>query len=521
MPGFDSFPGIIIGMARITKQWLWVSFGIVLLLALYSVTRLTNLTSLPIFTDEAIYIRWSQIGMRDANWRFISLTDGKQPMFTWIMMVLLKVFDGHDPLFIGRLTSVIAGVGTLIGLLVLSYELFRDKRVAWLTGFIYVILPFSAWYDRIALYDSLVATFSVWSLYLAVLLVRYGRLDTALLLGMAIGAGMLNKSSGFLTLYFLPATLMLFDWRGSQVWKRLARWLLLVVLCGLLSQVVYSVLRLSPFFHMVGQKDNVFVFTLSEWLNQPFRFFAGNLRGMFDWLRHYMTLPLFVMVLVPWFTKWSKTRERLLLYLWWALPFAALANFAKILYPRFILFMAMPLIVIAAYSIVEIWDRLRTPLVRGVFLMVLFVPCLWVTGLIVSSPKEAPIPLADRGQFIEDWPAGGGVREVVAYLRDEASRREISVYTEGTFGLMPYAIELYLVDNPNVKITGIWPLPEIMPQEMSNDASKSATYFILNETQVTPPKWPLTLIGEYEKAKRQDHKKLRFYRIGEPRNPLP
>lgn len=508
-------------MARITKQWLWVSFGIVLLLALYGITRLINLTSLPIFTDEAIYIRWSQIGMRDANWRFISLTDGKQPMFTWIMMILLKVFEGHDPLFIGRLTSVIAGVGTLIGLLVLSYELFRDKRVAWLTGFIYVILPFSAWYDRIALYDSLVATFSVWSLYLAVLLVRYGRLDTALLLGMTIGAGMLNKSSGFLTLYFLPATLMLFDWRGSHIWRRLARWLVLVALCGVLSQVVYSVLRLSPFFHMVGQKDNVFVFSVAEWLNQPFRFFAGNLRGMFDWLRHYMTLPLFVMILVPWFTRWNKTRERLLLYLWWALPFAALANFAKILYPRFILFMAMPLLIIASYSIVEIWDRLRTALVRTVFLVVLFVPCLWVTGLIVASPKEAPIPLADRGQFIEDWPAGGGVREVVAYLTQEASRRKISVYTEGTFGLMPYAIELYLVDNPNVKITGIWPLPEIMPEEMSRDASKSATYFILNETQVTPSKWPLTLIGEYEKAKREDHKKLRFYRIGEPQHPLP
>lgn len=503
-------------MRIITRQWLWFVLGALVVFGLFTLTRLVNLTALPIFTDEAIYIRWSQIGMRDAAWRFISLTDGKQPMFTWVMMLLLKVFDGADPLFVGRLTSVVAGVGTLVGLWVLSHQLFRDTRIAWLTAVLYIIVPFSAWYDRIALYDSMVSTFSVWSLYAAVLLVRYVRLDTALVLGMLLGAGMLNKSSGFLTLYFLPVTLLLFDWQRSDRWPRLLKWAGFAVLAAVLSQVFYSVLRLSPFFHMVGQKDNVFVFSLSEWFNQPFRFFAGNLRGMFDWLRHYLTLPFFVMLLVPWFTRWPKIRERMLLYLWWALPFAALANFAKILYPRFILFMTMPLLIIVSYTMVHTWERVKRPLVRLVLLAVLCIPSIYTTSLIVLQPKEAPIPLADRGQFIEDWPSGGGVKEVVAYLTAEASHQKVNVYTEGTFGLMPYSIEIYLVDNPNVNITGIWPLPTALPAEIVRAASESATYFVLNESQMLPPKWSLTLIGEYEKAKREDHKKLRFYRVGEP-----
>ena len=79
-------------MRWITKQWLWFALGVAAIIALYFLTRLFHITALPIFTDEAIYVRWSQIGMRDANWRFISLTDGKQPMFTWIMMLLLKLF---------------------------------------------------------------------------------------------------------------------------------------------------------------------------------------------------------------------------------------------------------------------------------------------------------------------------------------------------------------------------------------------------------------------------------------------
>lgn len=497
-----------------TKR-MWIFIGFATLLVLYFITRLVNLTGLPIFTDEAIYIRWSQIGMRDANWRFISLTDGKQPMFTWVTMVLLKIFDGSDPLFVGRLTSVLSGCIAMGGLWILSWELFRDKRIAWMSSFLYIILPFTAWYDRVALYDSMAGMFAVWSLYLSIRLVRHLRLDTALLLGMVLGCGMLNKSSGFLSLYFLPATLLLFDWTDANRLRKLGRWMFLIAVASMLSQVFYSILRLSPFFHMVGQKDNVFVFTISEWLNQPFRFLAGNLRGMFDWLREYMTLPLFIAAFVPVFTRWGKPRERWLMYVWWVLPFVALANFAKILYPRYILFMTIPLIVMAAYTIVTLWDKYKHTITRLFLVCVCILPSVYITAFIVNNPKAAPIPDADRGQFIEDWPAGGGVKEVVSYLDKEAAQQKVHVFTEGTFGLMPYAIEIYLVDYLNVKITGIWPLPIEMPLEIAESASKSATFFVLNETQI-PPSWPMTLIGEYEKANREDHKKLRFYKIQAP-----
>lgn len=490
----------------------WTLLGFIALLAAYFVTRLPNLTTLPIFTDEAIYIRWSQIGMRDAAWRFISLTDGKQPMFTWVMMALLRIFNGLDPLFIGRLTSVLAGAGTLIGLWFLSYELFRDKKIAWLTSVLYLILPFSMWYDRMALYDSMVSTFSVWSLYLGIRLSKHLRLDTALLLGMVLGAGMLNKSSGFLNLYFLPVTLLVFDWKHP---KRLIRWAGLVVVAVVLSHLFYSVLRLSPYFHIVGQKNNVFVFSLSEWFDQPFRFFAGNLRGMFDWLRQYMTLPLFLAAFGSFFIRLPKERERLLLLMWWVLPFAALANFGKVLYPRFILFMTMPLILLAAYSLHAV---LRT---RWKFVVaLLLIPALYVSLGILIHPLTAHIPFADRGQFIDDWPAGGGVREVVTYLRAQAAERPIRVYTEGTFGLMPYSIEIYLVDHPNVKITGIWPLPERVPDEMTRDSIDTSTFFVMNATQVPPSGWPLTLIGEYKKGKSPEDRKLRFYRVNAPTSAL-
>src|SRR3989344_4171474 len=89
----------------------------------YFTLRLTNLANLPIFTDEAIYIRWAQIAKQDASWRFIALTDGKQPLFVWTAMITLRLIA--DPLVAGRMVSVIAGFGSLAGIFFLGRELFK------------------------------------------------------------------------------------------------------------------------------------------------------------------------------------------------------------------------------------------------------------------------------------------------------------------------------------------------------------------------------------------------------------
>src|SRR5258707_14553273 len=99
------------------------SLGIILL---YFITRLTHILPLPIFRAEAIYIRWAQIAMRDPAWRFISLTDGKQPMYVWIAMILLRFIQ--DPLLAGRLVSIFAEFFSMIGMFFLGSEIFKNKK---------------------------------------------------------------------------------------------------------------------------------------------------------------------------------------------------------------------------------------------------------------------------------------------------------------------------------------------------------------------------------------------------------
>jgi len=494
----------------------WRRWGKVILIALglvtaYFITRLINLTKLPIFTDEAIYIRWSQIGERDANWRFISLTDGKQPLFTWIMMVFLRLLP-TDPLFSGRLVSVLAGLGTLVGLWFLAYELFKSRRIAILASFLYLISPFGLVYDRMALYDSLVAAFYVWNLYLGILLARYQRLDAALILGLTLGAGMLNKSSGFLSLYLLPTTILVFSWRKVNRLKQLARWVGLLLVSAVLSQLVYSVLRLSPLLHMVTQKDALFVYSFHEWLSHPWQFFIGNFKGLSDWLVRYLSKPLLVVSLLPLVFFWRQGRAKALLYLWWLAPFIALALFGRVLYPRFILFMAMPLLILAAIPLAWLLGRWGRKVFCWIILLVIVWPSLYTDYFVIANPLYAPIPYADRGQYIDSWPSGWGIKEVNQYLGEQAKHGKAAVYTEGTFGLLPAAIEIYLVDNPNLKIRGIWPLPQDPPAEILKDAAEIPTFLVLSQTQELPAGWPLKLIAAYQKGTHPT-RKLRFLQV--------
>ena len=73
------------------KDWMLI----LVLLILFFLTRLIFLDKFPIFTDEGIYINWAKIAKVDASWRFISLTDGKQPLQTWFTIFFLKFFPDN------------------------------------------------------------------------------------------------------------------------------------------------------------------------------------------------------------------------------------------------------------------------------------------------------------------------------------------------------------------------------------------------------------------------------------------
>lgn len=469
------------------------------ILAIYFFSRLYNIMSLPLFTDEAIYVRWSQIARYDAAWRFISLTDGKQPSFVWAAMNIMRVVN--DPLLAGRLVSVIAGLFSVIGLFFLGREVFKNKWVGIISSLIYVLYPMSLVYDRMALYDSLVGAFAIWGLYLEILLIRNLRLDIALILGMVIGGATLTKTNGFFNIYLLPFTLLLFDLKAKNKLNRLAKWVGLSLIAVFLAYGFYSMLRLSPFYHIINEKNSIFVYPFSEWFTHPFRFFGGNMNGVWDWLITYLKWPLFSLIIVSFFISMRYTRKKILLVIWFFLPFVALALFGKVLYPRFIFFMTLSLIPLIAFSFYKISDLVKNKVIFIIIFLAFSVLSIHADYLIITNFAASPIPKSDLEQYINGWPAGGGARETVVFLSEKAANQKIYVATEGTFGSLPtYAVEIYLGDNRNIDKRGIWPLTQDIPQDLLEKAKKMPVYFVFNQSLNPPLGWPLKFIAKYQKG---------------------
>lgn len=471
--------------------------------------RLFNLTKIPIFTDEAIYIRWAQVGLDDAAQRYISLTDGKQPLMIWLMYPFLKIFS--DPLFAGRFVSVLSGVMGVAGIYMVARELF-GKKTALISGLIYVVSPFTMVYDRLALMDSLIAAIGIWSVYLEILLVRKLRLDLALILGMVIGLGMLTKSNAQFFIFSLPFSLLLFNFSQKSAGRKIVRWTGYCVVGTVIALVMYNSLRLSPWFYIINLKNHVFIKTISETVHTPFSVFLANLYGLTDILRGYLTLP--VMMLLSGgllYFLYKKEKKVLFLFLWFIFPYIAFGIFAKVIFPRYLLVMVYPLFIILAHTVVEL-EGILSPKIRYslYFIALFFTLSIYQSVLLSLNPSKADIPRADKNQLFDDWPAGNGVREIVSFIRNQSREGRVILGTEGTFGLNPAVYEIYLKKNPNVEIRGYWPVNRV-PPDLQESAKAYPTFLVFKESVKVPDDWGLKLVSKYRRGESNNY--TLFYQV--------
>ena len=485
---------------------LWFSF-----IVLYFATRLINLKIIPIFTDEAIYTYWAQVALHDPANRFISLEDGKQPLFIWLAAVAQKFVN--DPLVASRLISVLSGFGSLVGIYLIARNLFGEK-VAKLATFLYIVLPFTLLYDRMALFDSLLTMLGIWAVYFSIKMAKDPRFETALLNGFAIGLAMITKSSAVFFLYLLPFSLLVFNFKEKNYPFRLFKWAIFSAVVFLLSQVIYNSLRLSPLFYMIAHKNSGFIRSVDEIINNPFIQLPSNLHALISWFVQYNGWPLTIIAASV--ITWGLIRRKgaiVLLSVYTLAPFLAESIFNKVLYPRFMLFYFPYIVILISYAVINLikWGNYSKFLWMA-FTIIFFLPAINSYRLLTEPPK-ANIADADLGQYLNDWPAGYGVTEIVDILKVQSKDQEVFVGTEGTFGLLPYAIQIYFYSKPNIEITGFWPVRDI-PQQVLEAAKVKKTFFVFNETQDLPdsPGNPhLKLIGKYQKGRGNSF--MRFYEV--------
>jgi hypothetical protein len=270
-----------------------------------------------------------------------------------------------------------------------------------------------------------------------------------------------------------------------------------LLLASAVAWVYQSFQQLLPTARAVGDKNNAFVYSWDELKLLRFvPFVWHNFLLYGSWIVTYFSLPLLLICAYGWLTDRNRRRAYTFLGLAFLLPFFIVVVVGKTVYPRHIFFLTVPLIVLAAASVVQLWRSLRNSWARVALFCLILLPVVYLDGRILVDFKTAPLPAVDRFQYIDGWPAGWGMKEVVRILESEAAKGALIVLTEGKFGSMP-TMQLYFSNYPQVQI---WPIDEATLRIPRDINWNLPVYVLLNQTQQQPQGWKAEEILKVQKG---------------------
>ena len=319
------------------------------LVSAYLAARLIRLGALPMFADEGGYITWGLRALHAhsfGDW-LVSVQDGKQPLYVWLLPPALAIWP--DRLIAGRLVSVALGVANLLLLHHLGNRLYRPPA-GLIAAVLYVAAPAALIYDRMALYESLVATVALLTLLVSLRWAERPIPSRTVMLGLAMGAALLTKTSALFFIVLVPVAAAL--WRPAS----LRRWWHLA-LAGAVAAVLCSPLLLSPQVSNLWQGNARYALSLSELLRAPAGLWLKNAHFAGIVATSYLGWPIVALALlgallslaplaflpfltahrsIPWWV--PQRRADLVPVLWTAIPLLGLIATARLYYPRYAAF---------------------------------------------------------------------------------------------------------------------------------------------------------------------------------------
>ena len=474
----------------------------VLILALW--LRISQLNSLPVFADEAIYIRWAQVMRAESTLRFLPLSDGKQPLFMWTVIPFLKFIS--DPLLAGRLVSVLAGLGSTVGVGMSAWILFDRKRLALTSGLIWAILPYAVFFDRMALADSLLTMFIIWTFVFSAISLRFRRWDFSMLAGFTLGFAWLTKSPAIFSFILIPFLLLLNpdNYKGQKkLWISIG----LILTTYAIAFGMYNILRLGPEFHMIALRNQDYIHPLTEVLKHPLDPLRPHLRDALDFSLRLLTPVGFLLALLGLYEGGKNhLKPRLILAAWWLIPLFVQAFIAKTFTARYLLFTVPFAVILIAHGLWHLGDRTRKHFLSLGALVLLAVTCLGFDALIIFNNWSAPLPRIERSGYLEEWTSGYGLRETAADIRQAAESGPVVVGSEGFFGTPFSALEMYLNDLPQVRMVGLGRLIGAPDPKVVSAQADNRVFVVANSTRIAgdPEKLGYEIINSYSKAPRPD-----------------
>jgi 4-amino-4-deoxy-L-arabinose transferase-like glycosyltransferase len=437
------------------KTWLVLSLIILVYLALH----LAAINKLPVFADEAIYIRWAQLIIDD--WRqylFFPLNDGKTPIFIWLLVPFQFIFT--DQLIAGRVLALLAGVAQLLTVKQLAQELQLKPISQWLAVALTALLPFWFFHHQMALIDGMLTLWLSLSLLFIIKAFKHIKdklwLRFSLVAGLFFGLGLLTKLPALL---FAPTLAVLaFCWDIKKPITK-STWVkrgLIISIVLVLGFDLFALLKLHPAFGQLFSRGSDFLFPWKEvLLHQGWRSTLPSWPNYLYYLGQYLTWPILILSLLGLLT--NKKSQVLALHLSWIIFAGPIFLLGKVVYPRYLLPVSIFLTLAATVSFDELIKKRVVNFIAWFLVAVSLICSGRFIYLHIFQPTKLNLVSADKTQYLYEWSAGYGVKETVNLISELKQKQNVLVLTEGYFGTLPDGLLMYFHQEnvENMHIVGI------------------------------------------------------------------
>lgn len=483
------------------KRWM---LPLLSLSILYWFTRLYHNTLLPVFADEAIYIRWAQMALSDfSQFGFRSLYDGKTPLFIWTLMPFLQL-KPLDPLWVARFVSTLFGFGLLLIQGLLAQQLGAKRVGTFLTMLFSLLLPYNLFHERMGLIDTMLTFWLGLTLLFNLKTRQRQRISTAILSGACWGLAILTKLPA---VFFGPILLLLlvppifwnhvhlkrlFD-KGKKsplmteslfAWKDIKHVLLSLIVIGGIAMGMLLSLSISEFFPFLFSRSIDFTYSSQELLHGRLIEVLRNSSMIGRWWMIYIGAPI---LLSPLLTSWRKLKKPRIVLAYWgmgflfALPFVVVGKVlaSRYLLPSTLFFVPVFGLLIESVYLEKKWLKLY------LWTSLFAIQAVYFAYPLLTNPQATPMAKEDREQYLFEWSSGYGIPEVRDFIRSQAREgKQIAVATEGYFGTLPDGLLMYFVNDPyfdQIEIYGVGqPIVNVNPETRAL-ALKQPTYIVVNE----------------------------------------
>jgi len=456
-----------------------------LLLVLYFLSHLINLTQLPVFADEAIYIRWAQLAKNEPDkYLFYPMLDGKPPLHAWLIIPFLEVFS--DPLLASRFLSVIIGFLTIITFDQLIKLLGGNSLTRLFATLVIIITPYWFFHHRMGLAEALLAFSFTLSLYVGLKLMYHPSIKNLFFFTLSFAISLWTKTN---SLFFIPSLaliplLFLANTNQKLSFSNIKKTYhskptFFLAIAGFLGLILFLLLKFTPLFSFLFTRSVDYTFTFSEIINGQWRYILKhNLPVTLYWLIWYLTpfLALFMFL---------GKRQNIILALMALSYISPLIIMGRVIAPRYFFPSAIFFTLMAVFGFKQIVNKKKLKKFIAPLLSLFIIFSLRFDYFSVFNPDNTPFVPIDKTQYLTEWSSGHGIPQVRDYIKSKDRTQKITVATEGFFGTLPDGLLMYFDRRPtyeNVEVYGVGqPITTISPQIIKSASSPDReVYLIVN-----------------------------------------